>query len=84
MSICCASPKPDAVASPRTAMSRLLKAVRTAFLQGLADIRRAQRRSANIRTLDAMSDRQLRDIGIDRSEIPRAVDRALDTRKLPM
>ncbi|WP_193182110.1 DUF1127 domain-containing protein [Nisaea sediminum] len=84
MSLCCASPKPDIIPSPTNAASRLLKAVKTALLHGIAEIRRALRRRANIRTLDAMSDRQLLDIGIDRSEIPGAVDRALDTRKLPM
>ncbi|WP_420405638.1 DUF1127 domain-containing protein [Nisaea sp.] len=62
----------------------MVKAAKTAFLQGIAEIRHAQRRRANIRTLDAMSDRQLLDIGIDRSEIPGAVDRALKTRKPPM
>jgi uncharacterized protein YjiS (DUF1127 family) len=65
-------------------LARLFKLEKTAVVQGIAEILRAQRRRANIRTLDAMSDRQLLDIGIDRSEIPGAVDRALDARKLPM
>lgn len=84
MSHCCTSPTPETLPSLSNAASRLYRSVKTAILQTIVEIQRARRRSAGIRMLDAMSDRQLLDIGIDRSEIPGAIDRALDARKRPM
>lgn len=84
MSLCCASPKPEITPAPSSAAWRLIEAVTTAVRRSIAEIRRAHRRSVSIRDLDAMSDRQLLDIGIDRSDIPRVVDRALDARKPPL
>ncbi|UUX49457.1 DUF1127 domain-containing protein [Nisaea acidiphila] len=84
MSHCCTSPNPEIIPSPSSVASRLYRSVKTAILQSIAEIQRARRRSAGIRMLDAMSDRQLLDIGIDRSEIPGAIDRALDARKTPL
>jgi uncharacterized protein YjiS (DUF1127 family) len=48
------------------------------WVHSLVDVlERWRQRSATIRALNGLSDRQLADIGIRREEIPAAVDRAL-------
>lgn len=62
-------------ASARPAMfrNRALAAVRRAF----RPLIRAHRRNAAIVELSALSDRQLRDIGLERERIPEVVGRAM-------
>lgn len=51
----------------------LLSAVRGAWLAGMASLTERRRARRNVRILGHMSDRDLKDIGLTRSDLPRLV-----------
>jgi len=58
-------------------LSRLIQAAEEAMRLGLGKISRERLRRARIQELRNMSDRQLLDIGVERSEIAATVERIL-------
>lgn len=59
-------------------VSRLIRAADTAMRRGLLKIARERLRRARIQELRSMSDHQLLDIGVERSEIASTVERILE------
>ncbi|WP_028465530.1 DUF1127 domain-containing protein [Nisaea denitrificans] len=59
-------------------VSRLIRAADTAIRRGFSKIARERMRRASIQELQGMSDRQLLDIGVERSEITATVERILE------
>lgn len=62
---------------------RLIQFVETAIRRELAALSREKLRLTRIRELQGFSDRQLRDIGVERSDIAATVEEILDRKKRP-
>ena len=63
---------------PSIGALRLVDALELAVRQGVGGISRWRRRRAAIRELQALSDRHLRDIGLDRSQIASTVETLIE------
>ncbi|WP_193171347.1 DUF1127 domain-containing protein [Nisaea nitritireducens] len=59
-------------------LSRLTRAMETAVRQGLGKISRERQRRDGVRELHSLSDRQLLDIGVERSQIAETVEKVLE------
>ncbi len=62
-------------------LSRLIRAAEEAMHLGLGKISRERLRRARIQQLQKMNDRQLLDIGVERSEIAATVEGILEQKK---
>ncbi|MEO9901584.1 DUF1127 domain-containing protein [Nisaea sp.] len=64
-------------------VSRLIRAANSAMRRGLHKIARERLRRARIKELQGLTDHQLLDIGVERSEIAATVEKVLERKVYP-